>query len=313
MTATSKLYGASTVKRVRSTNAELEALDEAIVTAVTLEHPVSVRGVFYRVVSAGAVEKTENGYRKVGRQLLKLRRAGTVSYNWITDGTRLRYKSDSWDDMDAMLGDAAASYRRALWADQHVEVIILSEKEAISGAVFPVTDEWDVELCIARGYSSETFSYTFAETIAAAGKPVYLYQLGDHDPSGVDAWRSFERTVRGFDLGGDAYFQRIAVTPEQIVELDLPTRPTKTSDSRSAKFDGESVEVDAIAPTRLRQIVTEAITQHIDQRALALTRSVEQSEKDLLVSLPRFAASQEPDWSVFAPDGDDDTDEDEQW
>ena len=67
------VYGPSTVKRRRSTQQELGALAIAITQAVEADKPVTLRGVFYRVVSAGAVEKTELGYRKVGRALLKIR------------------------------------------------------------------------------------------------------------------------------------------------------------------------------------------------------------------------------------------------
>jgi hypothetical protein len=62
---------------------------------------------------------------------------------------------------------------------------------------------------------------------------VFLYQLGDHDPSGVDAWRAFTEEVTGFvaERYGDAedwlHFERLAVTPAQITEMRLPTRPTK--------------------------------------------------------------------------------------
>jgi len=107
--------------------------------------------------------------------------------------------------------------------------------------VYPITSAWDVELGIVRGYSSETF----AEDIAATTKRTYVFQLGDHDPSGVDAWRSFEARVRGFAPDADAVFERLAVTPEQIIEFNLPTRPTKTTDTRARGFIGESVEVDA--------------------------------------------------------------------
>jgi hypothetical protein len=66
------------------------------------------------------------------------------------------------------------------------------------------------------------------------GRDVFIYQLGDHDPSGVDAWRDFRDKVTGF-LGGpmgveDLYFERLAVTPEQIDTMSLPTRPTKGTD-----------------------------------------------------------------------------------
>lgn len=288
MTGTSGLYGASPVKRVRRTQAQLDEVDAAIIAAVTTERPVTLRGVYYRVVSAGMVDKTEAGYQMVSRELLKLRRDGTVPYSWITDGTRLIYKPDSWTSVDQMLADAAESYRRALWTDQQDEVIILSEKDAISGAVYPVTARWDVELAITRGYSSETFTHSIAETILtndASGKTTYVYQLGDHDPSGLDAWRSFQERVRGFAPAAAAVFERLAVTPEQIDEYQLPTRPTKNTDTRAKSFVGESVEVDAIPPTTLRNIVETAIRSHIDAVQLEITRMVEESERDILTSM----------------------------
>lgn len=285
---TPTVYGASTAKRVRRTRVELEAVDVAIVAAVAEESPVSLRGVFYRVVSAGAVEKSELGYRLVSRQLVKLRAAGVVPYSAITDGTRLMRRPTSWTDLDEMLSTAAASYRRALWDNQPTEVLILSEKDAITGTVYPVTAAWDVELGITRGYSSATFSHSIAETIifnTGRGKTTHVYQLGDHDPSGVDGWRALQETVRGFAPRGAVVFERLAVTEEQIITLGLPTRPTKNSDSRAKSFRGESVEVDAIPPRILRQIVEDAITRHIDREALRLTRLAERSERDVLTAM----------------------------
>ncbi len=282
------VYRPSPVKRARRTQVQLAAVDDAIITAVSVEQPVTLRGVYYRVVAAGAVDKTETAYDLVSRELLKLRRDGRVPYSAITDGTRLIHKPDSWSSLDRMLDDAAASYRRALWDDQHVEVIVLSEKDAISGSIYPITAKWDVELAITRGYSSETFTHSIAETIQTNHdnyKTTYVYQLGDHDPSGVDAWRSFQERVSGFAPRADVVFERLAVTPEQIDEYALPTRPTKRSDSRAGLFIGESVEVDAIPPTVLRQLVEGAIVQHIDPQAYRLTMAVEQSERDVLLSL----------------------------
>ncbi len=291
------VYAASPVKRSRSTRAELAAVQDAIVEAVAADSPVTLRGVFYRVVSAGAVDKTEKGYDLIGRELLKLRRAGRVSYADITDGTRWITRPRTWGNLDQMLEDAASSYRRALWHDQPAEVQIFTEKDAISGVVLPVTDRWDVPLGVLRGYSSESFAWSVAQSIIAAPGEVFVYQLGDHDPSGVDAWRDFSEKVLRF-TGAAAYFgtgrlavhfRRIAVTPEQVRDLSLPTRPTKRSDSRAAGFSGESVEVDAIPAPQLRQIVEDAITRHIDQHALRVTRVYEQSERDIVARLAQIA------------------------
>ncbi len=282
MTAT--LYEARPVRR-RRTSAELDVIDDAIVASVEVEYPTTLRGVYYRVVSAGAVPKTEAGYDLVGRQLLKLRRSGRIAYSRITDGTRLVRKPASWSRLDVMLQSAALSYRRALWDDQAVEVMVLSEKDAITGAVYPVTAAWDVELGVVRGYASETFAHNIAETVQEnhnRGKRTYVYQLGDHDPSGVDGWRSFQERVHGFAPTADAVLERLAVTPEQITAYNLPTRPTKTTDTRAAGFAGDSVEVDALPATALRAIVEAAIVRHVDDRALDLTRVAERSERETL-------------------------------
>lgn len=273
------VYGSSTVKRNRRTQAELAELDAAIVTAVEADHPVTLRGVYYRVVSAGAVDKTELGYRAVGRRLLALRRSGVVPYGWITDGTRYILHRPSWSNADAALNALASSYRRMLWLDQRVSVQLFTEKDAIIGVVSEVATRWDVPLGSMHGYSSETFPYEVACELPA-NQPTVIYQLGDHDPSGVGAWEHFTRTVRGFAPEADVTFVRLAVTEEQITQYELPTRPTKTTDPRARSFRGESVEVDAIPASILRRLVEEAITSHLDPHALAITKEVEAQERD---------------------------------
>ena len=274
------LYGASPVKRQRRTNAELAELDAVIVQVIAADNPVTLRGVYYRVVSQGAVEKTEAGYQLVGRQLLKLRRGHVVPYASITDGTRWVIRPTRHSSVEDMLDDTAASYRRMLWDAQDCEVHIFTEKDAISGVIAPVTAEWDVPLAVLRGYCSESFAYELGQAVAAARKPVFIYQLGDHDPSGLDAWRDLQKKVTRFAPNADVTFTRLAVTLEQIDEFNLPTRPTKTTDTRAGSFRGGSVEVDAIPARWLRALVGDAITQHIDPPALRVHREIEAEERN---------------------------------
>ncbi len=283
--ASSALYRTSPVKRCRRSKAQLEELHNAILTACELDHPLTVRGVFYRVLSAGAVEKTEKAYNAVQREVLKLRRSGDLPYEWVVDGTRWHIKTPSWSNVEEALDDAAASYRRALWHDQDVYVEIWSEKDAISSIIAPVTETWDVPLMVARGFASESFLWSTASTIRAVNKPTIVYQLGDHDPSGIAAWKHVQRRLREFAPDIDIYFERLAVTPEQIYVLDLPTRPTKATDSRSKGFIGESVEVDAIPTSTLTEIVANAITRHIDPRTYRLHKMVEEQERAGLAAL----------------------------
>jgi len=279
--------GLSAVKRSRRTNAELAELHDVIMDVCEVDHPLSVRSVFYRVMSAGAVEKSEKAYSAVQREVLKLRRRGELPYEWIADGTRWHIKQPSWDTVEDALADAAASYRRALWQDQPVYVEVWSEKEAISSIVSPITDRWDVPLMIARGFASESFLWSTANTISRQGKPAVVYQLGDHDPSGVAAWEHVQNKLREFAPKIDITFERLAVTESQIIEHNLPTRPTKNTDSRARSFIGDSVEVDAIPTSILRPIVEDAITSWIDTRALAVTQLIEEEEHRALLAMTR--------------------------
>jgi hypothetical protein len=280
-------YGTSALKRQRRSNAELDQIDAAIHEIAEAESPVSVRGLFYRVMSRGLVPKSEIGYKVVQRQALKMRRAGDLPYSWITDGSRLRLQPNTWDSASQALEVTAELYRRALWFDQAVHVEVWSEKDAIRGVVYPVTSQYDVPLMIAKGFPSETFLHETASEITAEGKHAVIYQLGDHDPSGVAAWDDIKTKLRRFvpdDI--ELTFERLAVTREQITELDLPTRPTKQSDSRAAKFDGDP-------SSKLREIVGDAIERWIDPAALHLTRVAERSEKEIL---RRIAG----DWDYYA-------------
>jgi hypothetical protein len=196
-------------------------------------------------------------------------------------------KPATYSSLQEALKNAAQYYRRDLWDNQDVYVEIWTEKDAMAGFLKPLTFKWDVPLLVSRGFSSETYLYEAASYITEKGKPAYLYYFGDWDPSGVHIDRVIERKLREFAPQEEIHFERVAVTPEQIAELDLPTRPTKKTDSRSKRFKGESVEVDAIPPEVLRDIVEGCILRHVDPQALGVTEAAERSEKEIMKKLSR--------------------------
>jgi len=80
--------------------------------------------------------------------------------------------------------------------------------------------------------------------------------------------------------------ERIALTEEQIEQRGLPTRPTKREGNRHAhKFEGDSVELDALPSSELRALVRECIERHISPAALETLREAEDSERDILEQL----------------------------
>jgi hypothetical protein len=283
----------SPIKRVRATKAEVEERREALLTIIDDGKPMTVRQVFYQATVHGIVEKLESGYAKVQVDLTKMRRDGSLPYDWLADNTRWQRKPRTFDSVEDALKETAAFYRKNLWRDADCYVEIWLEKDALAGVIYPITEMYDVPLMVARGYASLSFLYSAAEYINELSVPAYIYHLGDFDPSGVNAGEKIEETLRELAPDAEIYFERIAVTPEQIDEWDLPTRPTKASDTRSKNFGGISVELDAIDPNVLRDLVQETIERHLPPDQFEILKTAEESEREIISRLVSRATKQQ--------------------
>ncbi|MEO1498758.1 MAG: hypothetical protein AAFV43_16555 [Planctomycetota bacterium] len=272
-------------KRRRRTRAEIEELREEIYNVCRHYQPLTVRQAFYRLVVLGFIEKTQRAYKNtLIPQMKKMREDGELPFDWIVDNTRLMRKPRSFVDLGDMLRQQQRFYRKNIWADQDVAVEIWCESDSAAGVLTAVTEEWDVPLMSARGFSSITFLHQSAEMIAWREVPTHIYYFGDHDPSGVHIDRNIHDGLVRY--GADGFtFERVAVTEEQIEELDLPGSPPKKTDSRSRGFNGDAVEIEAISPIELRSICSACITQHIDDDALERCRIVEQAELETLQAI----------------------------
>jgi hypothetical protein len=227
----------------RRTKADIEGIKNKIYDVVAGNYPMSLRQVFYALVVRGVVAKTEAEYdHTVGRLLLAMRRAGEIPYGWIADNTRCIRKPPIYDSVQAALKDCRETYRKAVWRALDAQVQVWIEKAALATVLEYETADYDVGLAVARGFCSETFLYEAAQALAANGRSAWVYYLGDHDPSGHAIAREVERKLRGFAPGLEIHFEWVAVTADQINDLNLPTRPTKREGNSHAKgFVGDSV------------------------------------------------------------------------
>ena len=280
------LYQASPIKpkRGRRTNAELRAIYDAAIRILADDRPMTVRGVFYRLVSEHRIPKTEKGYEAVQRYLVTLRRTGEIPYDWISDSTRWMRKPRTYDSFGDALRINAEAFRRSLWANQDAYVEIWVEKDTLAGILVQETEPYDVPLMVSRGFSSLSYLYEAAQHIKAQGKPAFIYLLTDHDPSGLVAAKTIERDLAEFAGDFPIRFMRLGVTERQISNWALPSHWTKPS-SHNNGFVGESVELDAIPPRLLRGLVRGAIERHVDQFALKQTRAQELREKNQYLEL----------------------------
>lgn len=279
------LYAPRVIKSGRASKTEVKARRDALLSIVYTGKPMTVRQVFYQATVHGVVEKTEAGYQKIKTDLGLMRKNGELPYDWLADNTRWQRKPQTFDSVEQALQDTARFYRKSLWsaADSYVELWL--EKDALSGVVMPITSLYDVPLMVARGYASLSFLHSAAEYIGSLNVPTYIYHLGDFDPSGVNAGEKIEQTLKEMAPNAEIHFQRLAVWPYQIHQWNLPTRPTKASDSRSKGFGDVSVELDAIPPQTLRDLVEEAINRHLPQDQFRVLQEAERSERELISAL----------------------------
>jgi hypothetical protein len=283
-----EFYRLRSIKRDRRTKAEIAKIKAAITDILTESHPQTVRQVFYAMTVRGAVGKLESEYHQtVIRLLTDMRESEAIPFEWIADNTRWMRKPSSFTGLDHCLDNTATSYRRNLWASSPVYVEVWCEKDALAGVLLEETRVYDVPLMVARGYSSISFLHSAATAIEAKGKPAHIYHFGDLDPSGQDAARDIEAKLRRYAPEAEIHFERIAVKRQQVEEWNLPTRPTKVKDPRAKKFEGTSVELDAIPAPKLRELVKECIERHVDRQQLEILRITEASERELLT---RWAA-----------------------
>jgi hypothetical protein len=268
-----------------------------VAEVVANEQPMTVRGVFYRAVSAGIYPDTgEKHYRQCQQIVLKLRRRGFLQFQWIVDSTRRRLKPSSWSGLDDYAETVASCYRRDLWARQNDYLEVFVEKDAMAGVIEPVTQQFDIHLNVIRGQVSETFAWNIAAVWQQISKPIYAYYLGDHDPSGLEIESTLRRKLLEF-TGREIRWKRLAVTKAQFKRKDILGFPVKRSGAPSRwrsyikAYGDRCVEVDALEPNEIRALVKTAIEGHIDEvewRALQETERLEKESIRDLVLAPKL-------------------------
>jgi hypothetical protein len=264
--------------------------DGAIIEVVADDPPMTVRQVFYQLVTRGVIEKTEEQYQgTVIRLMTEMRLAGDLPFDWVVDESRRVRITRTYDSVADAVEQTARFYRRSALAQSSDYLEIWLEKDALAGVVWNVTSDYDVPLMISRGMPSLTFLHGSAQAIDRAdnqGKQSFIYQFGDHDPSGVLIPKTIERRLGEMceRLGCEPpTVKRVALTEAQIKRYKLPTRPTKRKGNRhAAGFVGKSVELDALPPRVLRDMVRSVIERHISPAETEALRAAEDSERELL-------------------------------
>lgn len=288
----SKDFGDTSLRMITTINA---ILDDYNVQGYDL----SLRQLYYQLVSRNIVANTEKSYKNVGSLVSGARLAGMIDWDMIKDRGREVISNPHWRDPVHFIESAAPQYRFDLWADQTSYVEVMVEKQALEGVLEPICRSYDVPFTANKGYSSSSAMYEASKRFlirADQKKQLYVIYLGDHDPSGIDMSRDVLERLRLFidTMNVDESLievHRVALNMDQIDALKPPENPAKITDSRAAsyiqRFGTSSWELDAIEPKQLAGIVSSAIERVVDMNLFNKNRRKQHEERQNLLKFAR--------------------------
>jgi hypothetical protein len=161
-------------------------------------------------------------------------------------------------------------------ARQAYHFAIFGEKASLEDVVLPIARAHQADLYLPTGEISDTLLFQIASDAAADGRPLVMFTIADCDPAGWQMSVSIGRKLQAFRdlLFPNLQFEvvPVALTVDQVRELDLPSTPLKETEKRADRwreaFGVEQTEIDALAtlqPNILREIIECAFDPYVDR------------------------------------------------
>ena len=247
--------------------------------------PLTLRQIFYLLVTGYEYEKTERAYKRLCEAMNKARRASLIDMDDIRDDGLRKDEPHGWDGERQFVRSVkqwAAEFRLNRQQDQPVHLMVWCEAGGMLPQLASYCRDFGVPVLSSGGFDSVTTKHNFARDASGDFNKVEILHIGDHDPSGVHMCSSLDEDLSAFVeyYGGEIEVTRLAVIPEQIDRLRLPTSPAKVTDNRS--FQGRTTQAEAIPPRTLKSIVQDAIASRMDQETY---REVLEEEAAIRASL----------------------------
>lgn len=257
--------------------------------------PLTLRQIFYQLVSRLSIPNTQAQYKALSSALSKARKEGLVPWEVIEDRTRPLYGSIGWSNplafIDYHLRPLPDLYERNLMMNQDHYIELFVEKQALITPFERAAQRYHLLVNMGRGYSSTTVLKKMADRLHRAERRGYetlVLAFSDLDPSGVDLVRNLSRQFEGFDLEPEV--ERVALTWEQVEEHGLPHDPNalKRTDARARGFIEEcgdyAVELDALSPRALEALVHEAVKSRLNLDDFEQQLKIEREERQILAT-----------------------------
>lgn len=253
-------------------------------------NPMTVRQVYYQLVSRQVIKNSKAEYMGVSRALVYARKEKIIPWDWVEDRLRRPRSVSMWEGLTDFAVAIKKSYRKDIWQLQKHYVELWLEKDALSGIFEDVLSEYGVTLNVGRGYdgwdSIHNAGQRFHERENEMGNPCSVLYFGDFDPSGEDMARSLEKRLSFFDC--NVSVKKCALTLDDITRYSLPPDFAKSTDTRTAAFvkkNGDvSVELDALPVDVLEKRIRDELESVIDIDAIFETHRIQSDELKVILT-----------------------------
>lgn len=249
---------------------------------------MTLRQLYYQFVARDLFANNYDNYKRIGRAVRDGRLTGLIDWDAIEDRTRSLNRHASWDKPADIISASARQYREDLWKGQRYRPEVWIEKEALSGVIKPICDEYRVPYFAAGGNDSTTdmreAGERFAGHLEAGAIPLVLH-LGDHDPNGLDMTRDNRERLSLF-ARGDIEVRRIALNMAQVRRYNPPTNFSKETDPHYpayvAQYGEACWELDALPPPVLTGLIRDELDLLIDVAKRGKCEAAERRNRTLL-------------------------------
>ncbi len=268
---------------------------DAVLDTYSEHLPLTIRQVYYALVGAGKLDKTENAYERLCEHLNRARRARLIDFDCIRDDGVSVCQTTTYNgvqDFHDETARRASNYRRNYQDGQEYAIELWSEAGGMVYQLANVADDYSVPVYSAGGFASLSATYEIARRALARNVPTVILHCGDCDPSGLSIFTAMMSDAAAF-VQADRVIHtlqiipvRVALTAEQVRVYELPTAPAKASDTRSKSWSGGTCQLEALPPDQLALIVRSAIDEWIDYDLVDDLRRAEFNERAELLGLP---------------------------
>lgn len=166
---------------------------------------LTLRQLYYQLVSRDWIPNHDKVYGKLSSIKDDICYSGQVDWNAFEDRGRRPHIAYYEDSVAGALQRTLDYYNLDLQQNQPTHIEVWTEKDAISGVLKSVCDEYVVRMVVNKGYSSSTAMYGAYERFVKylnQGKKVVVLYFGDHDPSGLDMVRDIKDRISHMLISG---------------------------------------------------------------------------------------------------------------